>query len=84
MSDISLFKAFSILLNGSDYQIGEGYRWKIAVLSTGVALTVAFPLFNLLHSQFYTGAVPPEAPLVRSVGNFTTGNFNRRSINSPP
>ncbi|CAE6811662.1 hypothetical protein [Paraburkholderia domus] len=81
MSNISLLKAFSILLNGSDYQIGEGYRWKRGVLSTAVALTVAFPLFNLAFSQSYMGAVPPEAPLVRSVGNFTVGNFNRRSIN---
>jgi hypothetical protein len=81
MSEISLFKAFSILLNGSDYQIGEGYRWKRGVLSTAVAVTVASPLFNLIYSQSYRGAVPPEAPLVRSVGNFTNGIYNRRSTN---
>lgn len=81
MSSISFLKAFTILLNGSDYQIGNGYRWKRGVLSTAVALTVAFPLYNLIHSHFYTGAVPPEAPLVRSAGNFTSGVYDRRSNN---
>ncbi|MFM0731534.1 hypothetical protein PQQ52_13710 [Paraburkholderia sediminicola] len=81
MPTVSLPKAFLILLNGTDYQIGEGHRWKRGILSVAVALAVTFPLFNLLHSQFYTGAVPPEAPVVRSVGNFTSGIYNRRSIN---
>src|SRR5258708_26897584 len=81
MSAVSLAKAFLILLNGTDYQIGEGHSWKRGVLSAAVALAATFPVFNLLNSQIYTGAVPPEAPVIRSIGNFTSGIYNRRSIN---
>jgi hypothetical protein len=71
MSHISLLKAFSILRNGSDYQIGEGHNWKRGVLNTAIGLLVAFPIANMLNALPYRGAIPPEAPLIKSVGNFT-------------
>ncbi|MEZ0602041.1 hypothetical protein ACAX43_07795 [Paraburkholderia sp. IW21] len=80
MSNISLLKAFSILRSGSDYQIGEGHHWKRGVLNLAIGLVVIFPLLNFWRSQFYAGAVPPEALLIRGVGNFTIGNYNSRGI----
>ncbi|MFM0737426.1 hypothetical protein PQQ51_09305 [Paraburkholderia xenovorans] len=81
MTKVSLLNSFWILLNGSDYQIGEGYTWKKTVFRTAVAFSVAFPLFNLSFSQLYTGALPPKASLIRSIGNFTTGNYDRYALN---
>ncbi|MFM0361924.1 hypothetical protein [Paraburkholderia sediminicola] len=66
-----MFKAFSILRNGSDYQIGEGHHWKRAVLNLAIGLLVAFPMANMWIGLSYRGAIPPDAPLVKSIGNFT-------------
>lgn len=71
MSNISLLKAFSILRNGSDYEIGEGFRWKRGVLDLAIGLLVAFPIANTLNALPYRGAIPPQAPLIKSIGNFT-------------
>jgi hypothetical protein len=78
MSDISLLKAFSILFNGSDYQIGEGHHWKRGVLTFAIALSAIFPILNFWSSQLYTGAIPPEASLIRSAGIFTNENYRAR------
>ncbi|MFM0251094.1 hypothetical protein [Paraburkholderia sediminicola] len=71
MSDISLLEAFSILRSGSDYQIGEGCHWKRGVLNLAIGLLVAFPMANMWTGLSYRGAMPPEAPLVKGIGNFT-------------
>ncbi|SIO52233.1 hypothetical protein SAMN05444172_2794 [Burkholderia sp. GAS332] len=78
MSDISLFKAFSILFKGSDYQIGEGHHWKRGVLTFAMALSAIFPILNFWNSQSYMGAIPPEAPLIRGIGSFTNENYRSR------
>jgi hypothetical protein len=80
MSDISLLKAFSILFNGSDYQIGEGHHWKRGALMLAMALTAIFPILNFWNSQSYAGAEPPDVPLIKSIGSITVGKYNPRGI----
>jgi hypothetical protein len=72
MSNISLLKAFLILRNGPDYVIGAGHRWKSGLLNMTIGLFLTFPILNLLYVQFYRGALPPTAPLIQSIGVFTS------------
>lgn len=73
MSSVSFLGAFCILLYGTEYDIGMGYRWKRGVVNLALISLVTFPVINIWDAQVYTGSLPPEVPLVQSVGDFTDG-----------
>ncbi|ASL41918.1 hypothetical protein bAD24_I00420 [Burkholderia sp. AD24] len=77
MAGVSLFKAFSILSNGPDFFIGAGCKWKSGLFNLTIGLSVAIPFVNTWHAHFYSGALPPDVPLIQSTGNFTGAYVNR-------
>jgi hypothetical protein len=76
MSKISLFKAFSILRNGPDFLIGEGYRWKSRVFNLALGSLLIFPILNFWCAQWYGGDLPPAVPLVQGVGPLSDAVLN--------
>ncbi|WCM18020.1 hypothetical protein NDK50_11015 [Paraburkholderia bryophila] len=71
MADVSLFKAFSILLNGLDHEIGEGARWKRGIFRMAMSMLALFPVANMISGQTYSGELPPTVPLLHTVGTFS-------------
>ncbi len=81
--DMSLLKAFSILLCGPAEIIGPGYKWKQSILNGAIILTLASPFFAFLNSIPFQGATPPGAPIIKSKGVFVFGD-DRRGLKSHP
>ncbi|NWB95563.1 hypothetical protein HX882_06640 [Pseudomonas gingeri] len=73
MSDnekMSWFSALDIMLNGTAFGLGK-YHWaKSLWLKFAIMFMVVGPMFEYIDAQDYAGAMPPEAPMIKTTGTF--------------
>ncbi|RKT21709.1 hypothetical protein B0G69_5111 [Paraburkholderia sp. RAU2J] len=62
--------AFKILFLGKSKFIGKYPRWKAAILHSALAASIAFPLVQGKQTAIYSGAFPPDVPVIRATGAF--------------
>lgn len=65
--------AFWLVLHGPASSVGTGFKWKQSLLSLSIGWMIYSPLLTFYHSLPYRGAIPPEAPLVKSTGRIIFG-----------
>ncbi|UWF47061.1 hypothetical protein NYP20_17085 [Pseudomonas sp. N3-W] len=67
---MSWFTAFYQMWGGKAVGLGKNHRAKSVWMIAAVILSILGPLFQIMHSQNYSGALPPEAPMIKTTGTF--------------
>jgi len=62
--------AFYLMWRGKAVGLGKNHRAKSLWMMSAVIFSIAGPIFQFDHSQTYSGALPPEVPMIKTTGVF--------------
>ncbi|MDR6450279.1 hypothetical protein J2794_006420 [Paraburkholderia terricola] len=71
--------AFWRVLCGPPTSVGDGFKWKQAVLSLAITWTISSPFFTFYLALPYQGDTPPKAPLMKFNGKL---KFEHQGVKS--
>jgi|GEM_PF-2500460 len=67
---LSWLSAFDMMLNGTALGLGKNHWVKSLWLKFAIVFMVVGPMFECIDAQDYAGAMPPEAPMIKTTGTF--------------
>jgi hypothetical protein len=67
---ISWFSAFLLMWRGKAVELGKNHRIKSLWMVFAVLFSITWPIFEYINSQDFAGALPPEAPMIKTTGTF--------------
>jgi hypothetical protein len=76
---VTWLTAFKVLSRGKSPAIGKYPGWKSAILHSAIAAPIAFLFVQGGHMLCLSGAIPPEAPVIRATGHFVQAQKGQAS-----
>ncbi|NVZ27939.1 hypothetical protein HX881_20470 [Pseudomonas gingeri] len=70
-SRLSWGSAICMMWRGKAEGLGRAHKIKSLSVVVTVIFTVSMPIFNYFDIKKFSGALPPEAPLIRTAGEFS-------------